>query len=81
MRIAVFGAGAWGTALAIHAARRHPVLLWTRDPAQAEAIRIEQPSTAPAASGAAWLVELRNAKNIRHAIIARELLGPPAGLR
>lgn len=49
--------------------------------AQAEAIRIEQPSTAPTTSGAAWLVELRNAKNIRHAIIARELLGPPAGLR
>jgi len=42
MRIAVFGAGAWGTALAIHAARRHPVLLWTRDPAQAEAIRLNR---------------------------------------
>jgi glycerol-3-phosphate dehydrogenase (NAD(P)+) len=39
MRIAVFGAGAWGTALAIHAARRHPVMLWTRDAAQAGAIR------------------------------------------
>lgn len=39
MRIAVFGAGAWGTALAIHAARRHPVMLWTRDPAQALEIR------------------------------------------
>ncbi|HEX7640455.1 MAG TPA: hypothetical protein VF457_18830, partial [Burkholderiaceae bacterium] len=33
MRISVLGAGAWGTALAIAAARRHPVLLWARDPA------------------------------------------------
>jgi glycerol-3-phosphate dehydrogenase (NAD(P)+) len=39
MRIAVFGAGAWGTALARHAAARHDVVLWTRDPAHAEAIR------------------------------------------
>lgn len=39
MRIAVFGAGAWGTALARHAAARHAVVLWTRDPAHAEAMR------------------------------------------
>ncbi len=30
MRIAVLGAGAWGTAVAIHAARRHQVLLYSR---------------------------------------------------
>ena len=48
--------------------------------AQAEAIRIERPST-PSGHAAGWLAELRDAKNIRHAIIARELLGPPAGLR
>jgi glycerol-3-phosphate dehydrogenase (NAD(P)+) len=35
MRISVLGAGAWGTALAIAAARRHRVLLWVRDPLQA----------------------------------------------
>ena len=35
MRIAVFGAGAWGTALAVAAAPRHEVLLWARDEAQA----------------------------------------------
>ncbi|HSW03392.1 NAD(P)H-dependent glycerol-3-phosphate dehydrogenase [Aquabacterium sp.] len=34
MRIAVLGAGAWGTALAVAAAPRHEVLLWARDPAQ-----------------------------------------------
>jgi glycerol-3-phosphate dehydrogenase (NAD(P)+) len=38
MRIAIFGAGAWGTALARHAAMRHDVVLWARDPAQADDI-------------------------------------------
>ncbi|HEY0877609.1 MAG TPA: NAD(P)H-dependent glycerol-3-phosphate dehydrogenase [Zeimonas sp.] len=38
MRIAIFGAGAWGTALALHAALRHDVRLWARDPALAAAI-------------------------------------------
>ena len=33
--IVVLGAGAWGTALAVAAALRHPVLLWARDAAQA----------------------------------------------
>ena len=38
-RIAVLGAGAWGTALAIQAARAgHAVRLWARDPARAAAI-------------------------------------------
>ena len=31
MKITVFGAGAWGTAVAQQAARRHDVLLWGRD--------------------------------------------------
>ncbi|XZG69996.1 NAD(P)H-dependent glycerol-3-phosphate dehydrogenase [Chitinibacteraceae bacterium HSL-7] len=35
MKIAVLGAGAWGTALAIRFADRQPVTLWTRDVAQA----------------------------------------------
>ncbi|MEK8049835.1 NAD(P)H-dependent glycerol-3-phosphate dehydrogenase [Ideonella sp. DXS22W] len=35
MPIVVWGAGAWGTALAVAAAPRHPVLLWARDAAQA----------------------------------------------
>lgn len=39
MRISVLGAGAWGTALAGAAAARHPVVLWARDAAQAEAMR------------------------------------------
>ncbi len=41
MRIIVIGAGAWGTALAVNAARNpaaHQVVLWARDGAQAEAM-------------------------------------------
>jgi glycerol-3-phosphate dehydrogenase (NAD(P)+) len=34
MKIAVLGAGAWGTALAVSLAARHEVRLWTRNPAQ-----------------------------------------------
>ncbi len=33
MKIAVFGAGAWGTAMASHMAARHEVVLWARDAA------------------------------------------------
>jgi glycerol-3-phosphate dehydrogenase (NAD(P)+) len=39
MKIAVLGAGAWGTAMAISLARRHAVALWTRDAAQRAAMR------------------------------------------
>ena len=35
MKIAVLGAGAWGTALAINAGAHHEVTLWARDEAQA----------------------------------------------
>lgn len=39
MRIAVLGAGAWGTAISISLAPRHDVTLWTRDAAQHASIR------------------------------------------
>ncbi|MDZ4201697.1 MAG: NAD(P)H-dependent glycerol-3-phosphate dehydrogenase [Gallionella sp.] len=39
MRIAVLGAGAWGTALAISLAAHHRVTLWGRDEEQIEAMR------------------------------------------
>lgn len=42
MRIAIFGAGAWGTALACHAALRHEVRIWARDPALAQSIERER---------------------------------------
>lgn len=38
LNISVFGAGAWGTALAAALAPRHRVLLWARDAAQVQAI-------------------------------------------
>lgn len=40
MKIIVFGAGAWGTALAAAAASRHEVTLWARDVAQAQALSL-----------------------------------------
>ena len=40
MKVAVVGAGSWGTGLAAHLARSgHVVSLWSRDPAQAHEIR------------------------------------------
>jgi len=38
MKIAVLGAGAWGTALAVSAASRHHLTLWARDAAQSKAL-------------------------------------------
>ena len=42
MNIAVLGAGAWGTALAISAAARQPVTLWARDGAQCAAMQAQR---------------------------------------
>ena len=44
MKIAVLGAGAWGTALAVNASRNpdHTVSLWLRDTRQADALRSER---------------------------------------
>jgi glycerol-3-phosphate dehydrogenase (NAD(P)+) len=42
MKIAVLGAGAWGTAIAIALAARHEVTLWARDPALVAALRAER---------------------------------------
>jgi len=39
MRITILGAGAWGTALAISLAQRHPVILWARNPDQLSDMR------------------------------------------
>ena len=40
MNIAILGAGAWGTALAISLSDRHRVTLWARDAAQIEAMSV-----------------------------------------
>jgi glycerol-3-phosphate dehydrogenase (NAD(P)+) len=39
MRIAVLGAGAWGTALAVNASARHEVMLWGREGTQLQRMR------------------------------------------
>lgn len=38
MKLAVLGAGAWGTAISISLARRHSLVLWARDAQQADEI-------------------------------------------
>jgi glycerol-3-phosphate dehydrogenase (NAD(P)+) len=45
MKIAVLGAGAWGTALAINAGAHHDVTLWARDEAQARAMQSARVNT------------------------------------
>ncbi len=45
MKIAVLGAGAWGTALAINAGTHHTVTLWARDVPQALAMQAERVNT------------------------------------
>lgn len=40
MRIAVLGAGAWGTALALRLAKNHAISLWTRSVAHARQMRL-----------------------------------------
>jgi glycerol-3-phosphate dehydrogenase (NAD(P)+) len=42
MKVAVLGAGAWGTAISIVLARRHDVTLWARDEALLAAMRSER---------------------------------------
>ncbi len=42
MKIAVLGAGAWGSALAVHFSARHDVALWTRSEAHAQAMAADR---------------------------------------
>jgi glycerol-3-phosphate dehydrogenase (NAD(P)+) len=42
MNLTLFGAGAWGTALAVSAAARHPTMLWTRSQAHCARMRDER---------------------------------------
>jgi len=45
MKIAVLGAGAWGSALAVHFSARHQVTLWTRGETHAQAMAGERGNT------------------------------------
>lgn len=58
MKIAVLGAGAWGTALAINAGAHHTVTLWARDALQARAMQEQRVNTR-------YLPELPFSKGVR----------------
>ena len=82
MRIAVIGAGAWGSALATALADTHEVELWARDPAQRERLRVARESS--------YLVGVRLADGVaiatqfEAAVCRAELVlvvTPSAGLR
>ncbi|MEQ1667209.1 MAG: NAD(P)H-dependent glycerol-3-phosphate dehydrogenase [Sulfuriferula sp.] len=45
MKLAILGAGAWGTALAVNFAQHHKVTLWARNPAQIAAMQAEMSNT------------------------------------
>ncbi len=45
MKITVLGAGAWGTALANHLAKRHDTLLWARSPSLIERLNRKRENT------------------------------------
>ena len=43
MNVTILGAGAWGTALAVHASTEHATRLWARDPEQVKRLRAMSP--------------------------------------
>lgn len=79
MRIGVLGAGAWGTALAIHAGAQHDVRLWARDAAQAQQMQAsrENPRYLPGLSFSAGVQV--TADPLAHWIASQDLvvLGAP----
>jgi glycerol-3-phosphate dehydrogenase (NAD(P)+) len=83
MRIAVLGAGAWGTALAIAFAARHQVVLWGRDAARIDEMD-RQRANARYLPGCPLPPELRLTADFAAALDGATLAilaGPLAGLR
>lgn len=85
MKLAFLGAGAWGTALAIAAARRHEVVLWARDPEQAAQMQRER-TNARYLPGVLWPSGLSVTDDLAHAVAHGEagliiVATPMAGLR
>ena len=85
MKIAVLGAGAWGTALAVAAAARHEVLLWARDADQAAQMQNSRVNTRylPQVNlPAALRVTADRARAIQHGAAGLLVIATPmAGLR
>ncbi|MCS6944328.1 MAG: NAD(P)H-dependent glycerol-3-phosphate dehydrogenase [Sutterellaceae bacterium] len=83
MRIAVLGAGAWGTALAVAAAARHDVRLYARDAAQAAQMQARR-ENARYLPGVALPTALTVTADLQGAVRDAELLvvaTPVSGLR
>lgn len=83
MKIAVLGAGAWGTALGAQAAARHEVTLWGRDAAQVAAIDATR-LNARYLPGVALPLSLRLTSDLPAALAGAELIviaTPMAALR
>ena len=83
MNITVLGAGAWGSALAIHLARSHPVRLWTRNQAHAEAMRAQRTNQLYL-GGQAFPTGLQIESELRAALEGAEMVlsvVPTAGFR
>jgi glycerol-3-phosphate dehydrogenase (NAD(P)+) len=87
MKLLVLGAGAWGTAVAVHAAAAHETTLWARDAAQAQTMQ-DQRCNAAYLPGVALPVELQVLSGDLAAIASRVdqydavIVGTPmAGLR
>ena len=86
MKIAVLGAGAWGTALAVSAAGQHQVTLWSRSAAQAEAMAADKVNAAylPGVALTASLLLAGGADQFASAVARQDLIivaTPMSGLR
>ncbi|HNU11822.1 MAG TPA: NAD(P)H-dependent glycerol-3-phosphate dehydrogenase [Rubrivivax sp.] len=85
MQISVLGAGAWGTGIAVALARRHEVVLWVRDAAQAERIaqaRCNERYLPEVSLPETLCIEADLAAACRHAAAGLLLVATPmAGLR
>jgi glycerol-3-phosphate dehydrogenase (NAD(P)+) len=83
-RIAVLGAGAWGTALAVHLARQgHTITLWERDAAQAARLQAER-ANAQFLPGVAFPDGLSTSADLEALLPAAEavlMVIPSAGFR
>lgn len=83
MKIAVLGAGAFGTSLAIHAAEQHQVIMWTRNAEHMSVMRAKRTNDLYL-PGFAFPEKLRLEDNLHAAVQEAELVlsvVPTAGLR
>ena len=73
MKIAVLGAGAWGTALAVHFCAQHTVSLWARNPAQIAAMA-EQRSNSRYLPGVELPAELSLTADLEAAVVWADVI-------